>query len=97
MTEEMAENYDSAVQTLEAGLTARPDRCWDALDDSHYDLNTCLRESVVVLRCFLHALPDEQLPEFQVSLNEHVVASPDRFVVRVRHLAHRRLTLIKGQ
>lgn len=97
MTEEMAENYDSAVQTLEAGLTAWPDRCWDALDDSHYDLNTCLRESVVVLKCFLHALPDEQLPEFQVSLNEHGVASPDRFVVRVRHLAHRRLTLIKGQ
>ena len=97
MIEEMSQNYDSAVQTLEAGLTARPDRCWDALDASHYDLNTCLRESVLILKCFLHALPDEQLPQFQASLNEHVVASPDRFVVPVRHLAHRRLALIKGQ
>ena len=97
MTEEMAQNYDSAVQALEEGLTARPDRYWDIMDASHYDLNTCLRESVVILKCFLHALPHDQLPEFQASLNEHVVASPDRFAVRVRHLAHRRLTLIKGQ
>jgi hypothetical protein len=97
MTEEMAENYDSRVQSLEAGLTARPDRCWDALDASHYDLNTCLRETVVILKCFLHALPDDQLPEFQASLNEHVVTSPDRFVAPVRHLAHRRLRAIKGQ
>jgi hypothetical protein len=97
MTEEMAQNYDSAVQALEEGLTARPDRYWDTMDASHYDLNTCLRESVVILKCFLHALPDDQLPEFQASLNEHVVASPDRFAARVRHLAHRRLTLIKGQ
>ncbi len=97
MTEELAQNYDSAVETLEEGLTARPDRYWDIMDASHYDLNTCLRESVVVLKCFLHALPDEQLADFHGSLNEHVVASPDRFTVPVRHLAHRRLTPIKGQ
>jgi hypothetical protein len=30
-------------------------------------------------------------------LNQPVVASPNRFAVRVRHLAHRRLTPIKGQ
>jgi hypothetical protein len=97
MTEELEQNYGSAVETLEEGLTARPDRYWDIMDASHYDLNTCLRESVVILKCFLHVLPDDQLAEFQASLNEHVVASPDRFAVRVRHLAHRRLTPIKGQ
>jgi hypothetical protein len=97
MTEEMAQNYDSAVHTLKEGLTARPNRYWDILDASHYDLNTCLRESVVILKCFLHTLPSDQLAEFQASLNEHVVVCPDRFAVRVRHLAHRRLTPIKGQ
>ena len=97
MTEELEQNYGSAVETLKEGLTARPDRYWDIMDASHYDLNTCLRESVVILKCFLHVLPDDQLPEFQASLNEHVVASPNRFAVRVRHLAHRRLTPIKGQ
>jgi hypothetical protein len=97
MTEEMAQNYDSAVHTLEEGLTARPNRYWDILDASHYDLNTCLRESVVILKCFLHTLPNDQLAEFQAALNEHVVVCPDRFAVRVRHLAHRRLTPIKGQ
>jgi hypothetical protein len=97
MTEELEQNYGSAVETLEEGLTARPERYWDIMDASHYDLNTCLRESVVILKCFLHVLPDDQLAKFQASLNEHVVASPDRFAVRVRHLTHRRLTPIKGQ
>jgi hypothetical protein len=97
MSEGLAQGYDSAVQTLEEGLTARPDRYWDIMDSSHYDLNTCLRESVVILKCFLHALPDDQLADFRASLNEPVVASPNRLAVRVRHLAHRRLTPIKGQ
>jgi hypothetical protein len=97
MSAVLAQGYGSAVQTLEEGLTARPDRYWDIMDSSHYDLNTCLRESVVILKCFLHALPDDQLADFRVCLNAHVVASPNRLAVRVRHLAHRRLTPIKGQ
>ncbi|MGH9689357.1 MAG: hypothetical protein ACRD5K_20015, partial [Candidatus Acidiferrales bacterium] len=31
------------------------------LDDLHYDFNTCLRETEVVLKSFLRALPAEQL------------------------------------
>lgn len=97
MAEELSQDYGSAVETLEEGLTPRPDRFWDILDASHYDLNTCLRESVVVLKCFLHALPEDQLVDFETSLKEHLIASPARIAARVRHLAHRRLTPIKGQ
>lgn len=41
-----------------------PARCWAELDHLHYDFNTCLRESEVVLKSFLRALPAEQLDAF---------------------------------
>jgi hypothetical protein len=97
IVEELGQGFQSAVQTLEEGLTPRPDRYWDILDAAHHDLNTCLRESVVILKCFLHALPEEQLADFQYSLKENVVVSPTRVTASVRHLAHRRWAPIKGQ
>ncbi len=97
MAEGLAQNYQSAVETLEEGLTPRPDRYWDVLDASHYDLNTCLRESVVILKCFLHALPEHQVEELQASLNERMDPTPARAATAVRNLARRRLTPIKGQ
>jgi hypothetical protein len=97
MVEELGQNFESAVETLGEGLTAGPDLYWDILDVSHYDLNTCLRETVVILKCFLLALPEGQLAEFQLSLCKHVVASSATVSSHTRHLAHRRLTPIKGQ
>jgi hypothetical protein len=97
MVEELGRNFDSAVEDLEQGLSPRPDLHWDAMDASHYDLNTCLREAVVILKCFLHALPESQLAEFQASVEQHVLASPVRVASRARNLAHRRLAPIKGQ
>jgi hypothetical protein len=77
MAEELAQKYASAVETLEQGLTPRPDH-YDIPDASHYDLNTCLRESVVTLNCFLHALPEDQLSDLLASLKEHGIMSPKR-------------------
>ena len=39
--------------------TVPADRHWNILDTSHYDLNTCPRESVVILKRFLQALPQD--------------------------------------
>ena len=38
---------------------------WKIVDAAHYDLNTCLRETIIMLKSFLHVLPDEELPSFQ--------------------------------
>jgi hypothetical protein len=76
MVEELGQSFESAVETLAEGLTPRPDRCWDIPDAAHHDLNTCLRESLVILKCFLHALPEEQLADFQGFLKENLVVSP---------------------
>ena len=39
------------------------------LEVAQYDLNTCLRETDVVLKSFVFALPDAQLDHFDFALN----------------------------
>jgi hypothetical protein len=39
------------------------------LDCLHYDFSTCLRETEVVLKSFLRALPDDQVPAFSADLD----------------------------
>jgi hypothetical protein len=43
---------------------AHPSSSWVVLDHLHYDFNTCLRETEVVLKSFLRALPADQLATF---------------------------------
>jgi len=38
---------------------------WNRLEEFHYDLNTCLRETLVVLKSFLCVLPAQELAPFQ--------------------------------
>ncbi len=45
--------------------------CWGALDHLHYDFNTCLRETEVVLKSFLRALPIEHLAGFTTEVERH--------------------------
>jgi hypothetical protein len=96
MVEELARDFHEAAAELMDGASARPDHEWEILDASHYDLNTCLRESAVLLKSFLHALPEKQLEEFHFSL-EQLAGSPSPVATRSRHLAHRRMALLKGQ
>ncbi len=50
------------------GTCIEPVRGWEALDSLHFDLNTCLRETIVILKCFLRALPAEELPGFRQAI-----------------------------
>lgn len=97
MVEELAESFDSAVEELTDDDSIHLDRNWELLDAVHYDLNTCLRESVVLMKCFLLALPDNELLEFHSALGTGSTRSVAPVSTRARHLTHRRMTLIKGQ
>jgi hypothetical protein len=48
----------------EIAASAEPATGWTVLDPLHYDFNTCLRETEVVLKSFLRALPADQLAAF---------------------------------
>jgi hypothetical protein len=97
LVENLNESFCDAVAELNDSSLIQPEREWDMLDASHYDLNTCLRESIVVFKCFLLALPDEQLLEFDAALRGAPLPSSSPLLVPKRHLAHRRMTLLKGQ
>lgn len=69
----LVDNIGSDFCTMAKELALSPARAmeaaslWEALDASHFDLNTCLRELIVMLKCFFRALPMEQLQMFEVT------------------------------
>src|SRR5258708_5777165 len=98
---ELVENLNAAcsnaTEELNDPSSVRPEREWDLLDASHYDLNTCLRETIVLLKCFLLALPEGQLVDFNAALHGSPIPVSSPLLDPKRHLAHRRMTLLKGQ
>ena len=54
------------------------------LDCLHYDFSTCLRETEVVLKSFLRALPDDQLPDFSADLDTPVTPRTHESAPRLR-------------
>lgn len=97
LTDELSTGFQTAAESLTADDSVHPDRDWEFLDAAHYDLNTCLRETVVILKCFFHALPDRQLSQFQDFFREQLASSSPLVSVRDPSLAHRRMAFIKGQ
>lgn len=97
LVNELDSSFESTVEDLAGGESLHPERDWELLDTVHYDLNTCLRECVVLLKSFLHALPDAQLASFLETLEAQSASSSAPAPVRARHLAHRRMAFLKGQ
>lgn len=70
--EQLDREFEAAAEDIAKGISAQPGDCWKMLDCLHYDFNTCLRETEVVLKSFLRALPAEQLPAFAAELEAPV-------------------------
>jgi hypothetical protein len=97
LVEDLKTNFLSTIQDLGESNRLDPDRDWQILDADHYDLNTCLRESFVVLKCFLHAIPQTQLVKFELGLKQQKVHTLSLMPLRARQIAHGRIALLKGQ
>ncbi len=46
-------DFCEVASDLSSGASAAPSADWRALDDAHFDLNTCLREAIVLLKSFI--------------------------------------------
>jgi hypothetical protein len=62
--EQLGHEFENVADDISAGTCTEPGARWKQLDSLHFDLNTCLRESEVILKSFLHAIPADQLPAF---------------------------------
>src|SRR5262249_16648284 len=96
LVEDIGKDLRKAAEELSSGADSESDLHWDAIDHDHYDLNTCLREAIILFKSFLLALPDDQVSNFQTAVSGHMLASSkasDRQLV----IRHRRIPQIAGQ
>jgi hypothetical protein len=94
MVEDLDKDFRRAADDLAEGLSANPKEMWDEVDTDHYDLNTCLREAIVVLKSFLIALPENQLGTFQDTVREQSAPQETGLASRQGLIRHRRTTAI---
>ena len=74
------------MENLTAGGSAKPAADWQVIDAAHYDLNTCLRETIVLLKSFFVVLEDDQVLAFQRAVRAQSQASePPRSLGRSPH------------
>ncbi len=93
MVEDLRKDFCEAVDDLVSGVYLRNEELWKALDQNHYDLNTCLREAIVLLKSFLVVLPEEQLASFESELQ----LSRTRTVQPGLPFRHRRFAAVPGK
>lgn len=60
--------FRAIAADLSEGTSINPAQGWESLEALHDDLNTCLREAVVMLKCFLRAIPVEQVRPLRATL-----------------------------
>jgi hypothetical protein len=72
----LAGEFHHAAREISEGSSVHPESHWEALDSLHYDLNTCLRETIVVLKSFLLGLSDSEVEAFSRRLGGTAVSSP---------------------
>ena len=97
MVEDLAEDYLLCAADLYDEAAVDPGKTWELVDAYHYDLNTCLRETIVLLKSFLIVLPGSQIGAFQQSILEQAKSRLNRMHTPLRGIRPRRMTLIAGQ
>ena len=84
-------DFRRAAEELGMGISLNPSADWRAADIAHYDLNTCFRETQILLKSFLVSIPDEQLESFQKAADEQMrsvaSASGPVYLVQPRRMA----------
>lgn len=98
MVEDLNEDFCSAASDIASAAAEVPDSWWRSADEAHYDLNTCLREAIILLKSFLRALPDEELEPFQATVRAQMgVPRRKKATLSQRLLRHRRVPAISAE
>jgi hypothetical protein len=97
MVEDYGEDFRHAADGLATGLYVDPGPLWKEADAGHYDLNTCFRETIVLLKSFLIALPDNQLEAFQITAFQRYEVRRGNALVLSPAFRDRRIAAIAGE
>ncbi len=94
MVGELGREFRLAVENLDPAST-NTEAAWRVLDAAHYDLNTCLREAIVLLKSFLLVLPSDQLATFQKTVRAHTQSTEPPVCSSL--IRHRRTAGVGGE
>ena len=98
MVDDLNRDFCAAATEIANGGARDSGSEWQAVDAAHYDLNTCLREAIVLLKSFLMALPNDELEAFQATVHTQMgVSRPKKLTISQRLLRHRRMAPIGGE
>jgi hypothetical protein len=97
MVVDLGKDYRHAANDLADGVASHPKKMWDEVDSDHYDLNTCMREAIVVLKSFLIVLPESQLGAFQNTVRQQSSPVETGAPFDQPAIRHRRMTTIAGE
>lgn len=64
----LARLFEKTARDIADNQSVKPTVAWQELDYLHYDLNTCLREAIVTMKCFLREMPEDLFAVFQQQL-----------------------------
>lgn len=78
LVEHLAAEFRHAAREISEGSSVHPESHWEALDFIHFDLNTCLRETIVVLKSFLLGLEPPALEAFRRRLEGPSLGNSDQ-------------------
>lgn len=93
MVIDLRNEFCSVIDDLVSGIFYRTESLWASLDQCHFDLNTCLRETIILLKSFLIVLPESQLNTFESGLKfPHSISLDAR-----RAFRHRRFAAVPGK
>ncbi|HKW62693.1 MAG TPA: hypothetical protein VJN89_09125 [Candidatus Acidoferrum sp.] len=93
MVEDLDRDFRNTADDIAGGLCMDAESGWQEMDAGHYDLNTCLRETIVLFKSFLVVLPAGQLGDFEKTVHDQsYFLSED-----VLALQRRRLNAFAGQ
>ena len=96
MAADIGREFQSAVENLATGASPNPEADWRVADDAHYDINTCLRESIVLLKSFFVVLPDDQIGAFQKTVRSQMQA-PSPTGLSAELIRARRMASVEGK
>ncbi len=97
MVGDLGKDLRLTVEKLSSRGSTNPEADWRVVDSAHYDLNTCLREAIVLLKSFLLVLPLDQLSTFQKSVQPQTHGPEPSTRPGERLLRHRRMAAVGGE
>ena len=68
IVDELGDEFIEKTRRLATGIPYKTSEFWERLELNQFDLNTCLRETDVLLKSFLCVLPEDQLTRFDFTI-----------------------------